>query len=161
MGNLTSKLPSSIFIHFHKLFLFNGLIYVVQKHPENNYRSKSLFFYIKQETYVVIRSTQQGPKKPGDAGGCVGPAQHLSEVPQIPAQPGKGLSVRELRKISGLEKLVTHSVDRKSVTLQRKRWQTQALPTDLSGIPHQQKTVQQNCLRKQGRELLSNFSMSI
>lgn len=34
-----------------------------------------------------------------------------------PAQPEKGLSVRELRKISGLEKLVSHSVDRKSVTL--------------------------------------------
>lgn len=28
-GNSISKLPSSIFIHFHKLFLFNGLIYVV------------------------------------------------------------------------------------------------------------------------------------
>lgn len=160
MGNLTSKLPSSIFIHFHKLFLFNGLIYVVQKHPENNYRSKSLFFYIKQETYVVIRSTQQGPKKPGDEGGCVGPAQHLSEVPQIPAQPGKGLSVRELRKVSGLEKLGTHSVDRKSDSLEGKV-ETQALPTDLSGIPHQQRTGQQNCLRKQGRELLSNLSMSI
>lgn len=28
-GDLISKLSSSIFIHFHKLFLFNGLIYVV------------------------------------------------------------------------------------------------------------------------------------
>jgi hypothetical protein len=34
--------------------------------------------------------------------------------------------VRELRRISGLEKFINHPVDRESAALHRKRWQPQA-----------------------------------